>query len=99
MEAPILSRLYEKYKGEIEVYAVNLTSGDSIKGAQAFANKYKFSFPVLLDMEGKVGDLYQIQAIPTTYFINEQGVVIHRSIGLASPKVLMENFERLSVKK
>ncbi|CAM4398433.1 TlpA family protein disulfide reductase [Paenibacillus alkaliterrae] len=87
-EAPELVRLYDKYKSEIEIYAVNLTSDDSLKGAIAFSKRYQFSFPVLLDEQGEVSKLYKVRSIPTTYFIDGSGKIMNVVTGAVSPETL-----------
>ncbi|WP_314001391.1 TlpA disulfide reductase family protein [uncultured Paenibacillus sp.] len=88
LEAPELVRLYAKYKGQIEVYAVNLTSDDTVKGAAAFAEEFGFTFPVLLDEKGTASKSYKIKSIPTTYFVDGNGQILDVVTGLASPDTL-----------
>lgn len=95
VEAPELVKLYEKYKNQLEIYAINLTSNDSIEGAKTFSDEYGFTFPVLLDLDGSVGNRYQIQAIPTTYFVNERGIIVDQVTGLAQPEQLEQKFLKL----
>ena len=52
MEAPDLVRMYDKYKKDVEIFAVNATIGDPVQEASAFADRHGFKFPVLLDMDG-----------------------------------------------
>jgi cytochrome c biogenesis protein CcmG/thiol:disulfide interchange protein DsbE len=95
IEAPELVKLYEEYGKEIEILAVNLTKGDSVQAAAEFAEEFGFTFPVLLDKEGKVSELFQTRAVPTTYFINKEGTIQDIIIGLASPSVLQAKFRQL----
>lgn len=95
IEAPDLVRLYEKYSEQIEIYAVNVTVGDSIDGAKAFAKEYGFDFPVLLDPEGTVSGQYQIRPIPTTFFVNGKGVIVDQVIGVVDSRDLESKFKRL----
>lgn len=99
LEAPELVKLYDKYKGKLEIYAVNLTTQDSAGNAKAFADEFGFTFPVLLDSDAKksVADLYQIQAIPTTFFVNKNGVIVDKVMGLTDSKVLESKFKSLAV--
>ncbi|MDC3413836.1 TlpA family protein disulfide reductase [Aquibacillus sp. 3ASR75-11] len=94
-EAPDLVRLYEKYRDEMEIYAVNLTTADSVEGAQQFVNEYGIEFPVLLDEEGEVGKMYQAISIPTSYFIDRSGRVKNKMIGITSPDNLEKMFQEL----
>jgi thiol-disulfide isomerase/thioredoxin len=98
-EAPDLARLYKKYRNEMEIYAVNLTDADSVEGAAQFAKEYGFEFPVLLDRTGEVGRLYQAFSIPTSYFIDRDGNVQNKMIGITSPNQLEKMFQELIEKK
>lgn len=42
---------------------------------------YNLSFPVLLDMRGNVAGKYNIRGIPTTYFIDSDGMIRDMQIG------------------
>lgn len=98
-EAPELVKLYNQHRSKLEVYAANLTSQDSLEDVQAFVNEYGFSFPVLLDQEGTVGQRYQLQGIPTTVFINKEGLIVDRVVGYSGPEILSQKFEKLANNK
>lgn len=97
LEAPELERLYQKYGNQIEIYAVNLTTQDSISSAKSFADQYQFSFPVLLDQNTQlpVSGTYQVQAIPTTYFVNKNGIIVDKIMGYAGTDALNAKFKSL----
>lgn len=98
LEAPDLVRLYEQYKDDVEVYAINLTSSDNIRSVEQFVNEFSFEFPVLLDKHGSVGEAYQVLAIPTTYFVNADGIIENKIIGFAAKTDLESNFRKLARK-
>lgn len=87
-EAPELVRLYNKYKGNIEFYAVNATKDDTLNGARSFVDEFNFPFPVLLDKEGKVSDLYRIKSYPTTFFVDGEGRITKINLGIVAPEAL-----------
>lgn len=95
IEAPELVELNKKYHNQVEIYAINLTSSDTESGAKAFAEQYGFTFPVLLDKDGKVSNLYNVAAIPTTYFISSDGIIVDRIIGFGGKDVLKSKFSNL----
>lgn len=97
LEAPELVKLYDKYKGKLEIYAVNLTLQDTVPNAKAFVDEFGFTFPILLDRDeqNSVGNLYQVQAIPTTYFVNKEGVIIDKVMGVTDSQTLENKFRSL----
>ncbi|MDF0728027.1 TlpA disulfide reductase family protein [Cytobacillus sp. S13-E01] len=98
-EAPDLVQLYEEYGDQMEIYAVNLTTSDTVKGAQEFVDDYGFEFPVLLDEKGEVGKVYQALSIPTSYFVDRNGIIQNKMIGITSPDKLEKMFQELINKK
>jgi peroxiredoxin len=77
---------------------VKLTTQDSANDAQAFADEFGFTFPVLLDSDAKnsVAERYQAQAIPTTFFVNKNGIIVDKIIGLTDSKGLESKFKNLA---
>lgn len=80
-EVPALEKFYQAYKDKnLEVLAVNLTK-DELKreNVEEFVDTFEMTFPVPLDKDGAVSDLYQIYYVPTSYFINEEGIITLKS--------------------
>jgi cytochrome c biogenesis protein CcmG/thiol:disulfide interchange protein DsbE len=98
LEAPDLVELYEEYSNDVEIYAINLTDSDNIRSAESFVEEFGFEFPVLLDKDGTVGSAYQVLAIPTTYFINADGIIENKIVGYAPKSDLESNFRNLARK-
>ena len=80
-EMPSFEALYRRYRSQgLTLLAVSLDKGNSAK-VQDFVDKYKLSFPVLLDSEGIAEKLYPSHTIPFTYVIDKQGRVAARVDG------------------
>jgi cytochrome c biogenesis protein CcmG, thiol:disulfide interchange protein DsbE len=81
-EMPALERVYQANKDRgLQVLAVNTTYQDSEAAAAAFISENNLNFPVLLDRTGDVGRLYQVRAMPSTFFVDRQGVIRKVIIG------------------
>ncbi|MCU0487512.1 MAG: TlpA family protein disulfide reductase [Anaerolineales bacterium] len=81
-EMPAMQRVYETYQSQgLEILAVNSTSQDTRQDALAFAESLGLRFPILFDDEGQVARLYQVNALPTTFFIDAQGIIQDVIIG------------------
>ena len=80
-EMPSFETLYRRFRSQgLTVLAVSLDKDRSAK-VQEFVDKYKLSFPVLLDTEGVAEKLYPSFTIPFTYVIDKQGRVAARIDG------------------
>jgi thiol-disulfide isomerase/thioredoxin len=60
-EMPVLDKIYQLYKTNgLLILGINTTNQDSEKNASEFVSNLNLSFPILLDKNGKVTNLYQV---------------------------------------
>ena len=59
------------------------------------AQEWGLTFPLLLDQDGTANRLYEVQSLPSTYFIDSQGIV--QNVVLAGP--MSEALLRIKVQK
>jgi peroxiredoxin len=80
-EMPSMERLYRDYKHNgLEMLAVsNDMEGASI--VRPFVEKFKLTYPILLDPDFRVDDKYLIRSVPTTVLVDRNGVITHRIVG------------------
>ena len=93
-EMPAIQKVYasERERG-LTVLAVNGTFQDSASNAQAFAQQYGLSFPILLDTDGRVSRMYLLSALPSTYIVDRRGII--RAVVVGGP--MSEAFVRSKV--
>lgn len=96
LEAPHLVELYEQHQEQLEIYAINLTENDRIEDIKQFVKTYHLNFPILLDSNGEAAKKYRVLAIPTSFFVNKEGIIVDQIIGIADEKTLGDKFERLA---
>jgi peroxiredoxin len=79
-EMPYLQEIHEQwsYLG-IAVLAVNLEESQTT--VNNFVTDNNLTFPVLLDTQAEVAKMYSISAIPTTVFIDKDGIITERKVG------------------
>ena len=89
-EMPYLQEVYDEWSGQgLMLLAINGGEGSStVKG---FMQSHNLSLPVLLDNKGKVAQKYNILGIPTTFFIDEKGIIQEKIIGAFQSKEQIEN--------
>jgi len=81
-EMPDMQTVYEEYASQgFTILAVNATDQDSRSNAAEFAAEYNLTFPILLDLDGQVGRLYQVSALPSSFFILPDGTIQEVVIG------------------
>ena len=78
-EMPLLDQMHKKYESlGFKLLGVNVES--DTKDAELWLTKTPVSFPILYDRENKVSQLYSVNAMPSTVFIDRKGNVryLHR---------------------
>jgi cytochrome c biogenesis protein CcmG/thiol:disulfide interchange protein DsbE len=96
-ETPELIKAYETYKAEgLVILGVNLTYSDSLPEVQKFVDEFQVTYPVLLDVDGKVAQrLFQIGGVPTSVFITRDGTISWIQIGFLNPQQISEYISRI----
>ncbi|ARD47536.1 peroxiredoxin [Sporosarcina sp. P33] len=102
VEMPYMQKYYERNKGtaNVEIIAVNMTSEErgGSSGIKKFVDEYGLTFPILLDNDGKVMDMYNIITIPNTYIIDKDGLINQKIMGPMNEEMINELVKKLSVK-
>ena len=79
-EMPALESLWQKVKDQ-NIIILGINVGEDADTIFEFTGTYPVSFPLPMDIDGKVIEQYPIKGLPTTYVINPQGMVTHRAVG------------------
>jgi thiol-disulfide isomerase/thioredoxin len=89
IEMPYLQRIYDEWTDKgLVLLTVNI--GESITVAKNFMQENGFTMPVLLDSSRVTLDRYQITGIPTTYFIDKDGIIQGKRVGSFTNKETIE---------
>lgn len=93
-EMPALENAYKQYKdSDVVILGLNVTNQDSERDIPPFVKEFGLTFPILLDRDGSVSALYQLRGLPTTYFINREGII--RTVVVGGP--MNETFIRSKI--
>jgi len=74
---------------DLAILGVNATNQDSLLDVENFLQEYRIGLTIPLDVNGQVSRLYQIHSLPTTFFINKQGIIKKVIIGGPIPLSLL----------
>jgi cytochrome c biogenesis protein CcmG/thiol:disulfide interchange protein DsbE len=81
-EMPAFEQVYRQYADQgFTVLAVNASNQDNLTDAQAFVQANRLTFPILLDTQGRVSQLYDLRSLPTNFFIGRDGVIQEVVVG------------------
>ncbi len=77
---PWMNKLQEQYgRDGLEIIAVNLDS--SRQDAEEFLTKVPATFDIAFDEKGKTAEIYKLKAMPSSYLIDRNGKLVHKSLG------------------
>lgn len=89
-EMPDFQQAYLEFESQGLLFiAVNATNQDKLTDVISFTDQYQLTFPILLDQTGSTSRAYNIHSLPTTYFIDSQGIIKNILIGGPIPLSLL----------
>ncbi|ETT56187.1 redoxin domain-containing protein [Paenibacillus sp. FSL P4-0338] len=78
-EMPLLNVLSESAELPVETLFVN--AGESKGTVSEYMAEHQFSFPVIIDVTGRISASYRVNALPSTYIINKTGKISRVVVG------------------
>ena len=80
-EMPSMEKLYKKLgSADFVILAINIEP-DAHEIVEEFLAKRSYTYPILLDGESKVQQLYGAYRLPETVIVNRQGEIVNRIVG------------------
>ncbi|MBI4319502.1 MAG: TlpA family protein disulfide reductase [Chloroflexi bacterium] len=93
-EMPELEAVYRERRDKgLVILAVSID--DSVAAAADFIRENGFTFPVLLDTDKQVSYLYRVRPIPTSFFVDREGVVREVHIGAMDRGTILRKLGRI----
>jgi thiol-disulfide isomerase/thioredoxin len=93
---PDLVSLQKEYKNKLVVIGISLdkVSGTD-KDVKPFIKEYKINYPVIWGNEKVTKDYGDIQAIPTSFVINQDGNIVDKHVGLVPKEAYVSRIKSL----
>ncbi len=80
-EMPSMEALYREYQKQgLEILAISIDTTGAPQ-VRAYIEEFGFTFPVLMDSEFRVNDLYRVRVVPTSILIDRDGKIAQRLLG------------------
>lgn len=78
-EMPELQRFYARYGDQMELLGVDLA--EPRERVEAFVRQGGYGWTFVLDSSGRVAEQYLVMGLPTSFFVDAEGIVRARHIG------------------
>ncbi|MCS7248574.1 MAG: TlpA family protein disulfide reductase [Anaerolineales bacterium] len=99
-EMPALQAVHEQYGAELVLLGINASTQDRLPNAYRLIAEMRLTFPILLDISGTTITAYRVFSLPTTFFIDRQGIIREVVVGgPLSEASLRVRLERLIAKE
>ena len=93
-EAPWLEAAWRKYKDRGVVF-LGINIQDREANARAFMKEFDITYINGVDPKGKISIDYGVYGVPETFFIDRQGNISYKHLGVTSPSLLEEKIKEI----
>jgi len=93
-QTPVLVARYQEYADQ-GVQFVGVDVKDDVSQVEVYLAEHGIPYPIVMDKEGEVADLYEVRGFPTTYFLDSEGKIVSLKIGALTDEQLHGYLEGL----
>jgi cytochrome c biogenesis protein CcmG, thiol:disulfide interchange protein DsbE len=99
-EMPAIEKIYNGYKDQgFIALGVDLTYQDDPFAIMPFVQENKLSFPILIEEIGDVAKKYELRSLPSSFFIDREGIIQEVVIGGPMSEALLRTRVESLLKK
>lgn len=97
-EMPEMQKFYQDYRQKnVEILAVNLEYSETKpEKIRDFVKDYELGFSIPLDEKNTTGKQFRAVSIPTSYFIDEEGIITKMHIGPMDYKSMEDEIQKMN---
>ncbi len=95
VEMPLLETAVKRHEKDLIVLAINIEEPSGT--VEAYIKRGGFTFPVLLDVDGKVANNFGVFAYPATFFIDKEGIIRSQHVGQLDETMLRKNLKTIGI--
>ena len=97
-EMPDFEAKYQELGSDVQFLMINMTDGDreTVETASAFIAKKGYTFPVFYDTQYSAAIAYSVYSLPTTFFIDANGVGVAYASGAINAEILQRGIDMIT---
>lgn len=92
-EMPMLEAAWQRYGAQVIVLGVDV--GENQAQVAEFVDELGISFPIALDSDRTITNAYNVRGLPTTYFVDSNGIIRHLYPGQLNSAIFAEGLETI----
>lgn len=93
VEHPLLVQAAQAYP-QVQFYGIIYS--DEPENARRYLARAGSAYPSLVDHGNKTAIDYGVAGVPETFFINRDGVIVHKQVGPVNPGILRSKLEEIA---
>ena len=93
-EMPAMQGIYNKYKDDMVMVGVSMGPRDSPELVKGFVDQANYTWTFIHDANSNIAQHYQAYSIPSSYFIDKDGVIQARHVGAMNSEMMEEYLSR-----
>jgi len=95
-EMPDLQAFYERNQGR-GVVVIGIDQGEDAKAVNEFLSEFepRITYPILLDKDGEVSRKYRLFGLPSSFFIDSDGIIRALWPGFMNAEVIERNAAKI----
>jgi thiol-disulfide isomerase/thioredoxin len=94
-EMPAMEAFYQQHKNEIQMIGVSMYPRDDPTTVLNFVRDAKYSWKFIHDGDYKVAEKYQVASVPSSYFIDTNGVIKAVQVGAMNQSQIESYFQQV----
>jgi cytochrome c biogenesis protein CcmG/thiol:disulfide interchange protein DsbE len=94
-EAPVLEATWRRWRDRGVVF-VGVNMQDTDERAREFVRRFEYTFPNVVDRDGRTVIDYGVYGVPETFVIDREGRIATKIVGAVTPAGLEETLRALS---
>lgn len=96
VEMPEMEQFSKEHGKDVVILAVNMTVTEkNLETVEKYIEEGGFTFPVLIDADNNVSTTYEALSLPTSYYIDTEGIIQKKIIGPMTVETMEQNTEKL----
>jgi cytochrome c biogenesis protein CcmG/thiol:disulfide interchange protein DsbE len=94
-EAPLLNRVQRRLEANGDGTVLGVAWNDTTSDTREFVRDFGVAFPVARDVDGELGDGYDLRALPESFVIDPEGRIVAIARGQITERWVRETLEPL----
>lgn len=95
LEMPLFLDIYEQQAGNLVVLAVN--KKETVETIDTYVKNHGLTFTVLLDSDGLIAKKNGVNAFPTTFFIDKEGIIQSQHVGQLDKNTMADYLKLIGI--